>query len=457
MRDKFKLLLSETGYVTPGKRLDEVRVLFMGRESFDSLSEQDRMYIYETHQKEITEKARQNFHELLLEQAELFYHVKSIAPSGTITQEDIREITHTLQEDSRYKALDRLESERTLLLLQHLGFVHCPKKEHCPAFPNCMDCLIEKIIANKASSNSRPSSGSWGGSGTKLGDYGQTCPQVNLVLLGNQGLAEDLQNIIRSVCEDDELEFENQIYSLDYRTIDGDVSLPQNSFKTVEFNPQGVVCAYSNETSLEYVRESLEKSLLRQLEEDEQNPPVTVLFAPDPDLDHNTAQNLHDEGANLADSLQCTFVDVGGSVGGEGRRFDSSLVTAALRSLVTSIQHRNHSVNIFNNGSLNRENEPDIRIIMCMLCGDPYSLENVLSPLLSHQWCQVTGERSISLQTFLDDCKRGVEVIVSSYHGAVDFREDLVHGFILVYSTKRKASLASLRAFSANIPNLPIQ
>lgn len=42
------------------------------------------------------------FQELLLEQAELFYHVKSIAPTGTITQEDIREITQTLQEDSRY-------------------------------------------------------------------------------------------------------------------------------------------------------------------------------------------------------------------------------------------------------------------------------------------------------------------------------------------------------------------
>lgn len=41
------------------------------------------------------------FQELLLEQAELFYHVKSLAPTGTITQEDIREITQTLQEDSR--------------------------------------------------------------------------------------------------------------------------------------------------------------------------------------------------------------------------------------------------------------------------------------------------------------------------------------------------------------------
>lgn len=464
MRDRFKILLAETGYVTPGKRLDEVRVLFMGRESFDSLSENDRQYIYDQHQKDITEKARQNFHELLLEQAELFYHVKSIAPTGTITQDDIREITQTLQEDSRYKVLDRLESERTLLLLQHLGFVHCPKKEHCPSYPNCMDCLIEKIIANKAanSSNSRPGSGTWSGKNLDYG--GRTDPQVNLVLLGNQGLADDLQNVVRSVCEDDEFELENQIFTLDYRSIDGDVSLPQNSFKTPDFVPHGVICAYSNEASLEYVRESLEKSLLTQLEREESTPtpPITVLFAPDPDLDHNAAQQLHDEGANLADSppgsLQCTFLDVGPSVGGgEGRRFDANLVTKALRSLITSIQHRNLSLNIYNSSVPPRDSQPDIRIIMCMLCGDPYSVENVLSPLLSHQLCVVTGEQSISLQTFLDDCKRRVEVIVSSYHGANAFREDLVHGFILVYSTKRKASLATLRAFSANIPNLPIQ
>lgn len=57
----FKLLLEETGYVTPGKSLGEVRVLFMGRECFENLSEQDCLYIYENHQKEIAEKAKHNF------------------------------------------------------------------------------------------------------------------------------------------------------------------------------------------------------------------------------------------------------------------------------------------------------------------------------------------------------------------------------------------------------------
>lgn len=39
--------------------------------------------------------------ELLLEHADLFYHFKSISPTGTITQEDIKEITDVLQDDFR--------------------------------------------------------------------------------------------------------------------------------------------------------------------------------------------------------------------------------------------------------------------------------------------------------------------------------------------------------------------
>jgi len=46
---------------------------------------------------------------------------------------------------------------------------------------------------------------------------------------------------------------------------------------------------------------------------------------------------------------------------------------------------------------------------------------------------------------------------LSSYHSAIEFREELVHGFILVYSSRRKASIATLSAFSMNIPELPIQ
>lgn len=101
-KKQFKKLLEEAGYVTPGKQLSEVRVLFMGRECFEALSEHDCQQIYDNHQKEIVDKAKHNFQELLLEHADLFYHFKSIEPSGTITQDDIKEITDVLQEDIRY-------------------------------------------------------------------------------------------------------------------------------------------------------------------------------------------------------------------------------------------------------------------------------------------------------------------------------------------------------------------
>jgi len=48
-----------------------------------------------------------------------------------------------------------------------------------------------------------------------------------------------LVSVLQNQCEDDEYQIDCQVYSLDYRIIDGDVSLPQNSFRTSEFLPHG--------------------------------------------------------------------------------------------------------------------------------------------------------------------------------------------------------------------------
>lgn len=455
-KKQFKQLLEDTGYVTPGKLLSEVRVLFMGRECFEALSEDDCQYIYSKHQKELVEKAKLNFQELLLENADLFYHFKSIAPVGTITQEDIKEITNALKEDSRYKALDRLDQDRKVMLFQHLGFVHCPIKEHCPAFPNCMDALIERILANKTH---RPSSWNYN-SGFLLNSDSN---QLNLVILGIGGLANQVCKEIRSQCEDDEYEIDCQLYSLEYRIIDGDVNVPQNSFQSADFLPHGCFCIYSNSESFEYIRESLEKTLLSNLKQEDRLPfqglPIVILFVAEVGIDEKEIIRLREEGQSLSDSLQCPFIDVSIEEDAESSplvaRFNTKLIVNALEQLIQSIKHRAGFIN--NYQSVIACTEPDIRIIMCMFCGDPYSVENVLGPLLSHQCCFMSGDRSVILETFLGTSKRKVEVIISSFHGANAFREELVHGFILVYSTKRKASLATLNAFSMNIPNLPIQ
>lgn len=57
--------------------------------------------MYEEHQREITDRARSQFQELLLEHAELFYEFANVGPGSVITQEDIAKITEALQEDSR--------------------------------------------------------------------------------------------------------------------------------------------------------------------------------------------------------------------------------------------------------------------------------------------------------------------------------------------------------------------
>ena len=114
----------------------------MGHECFEALTGQEIQLIYEQHQSELIEKAKRAFVELMLEHAEVFSQIHSSSPMATMTQQQVRDMVEILQEDSRYKALDRLDQERRLMLLQHLGFVHLPIREHCPAFPNCMDSVV---------------------------------------------------------------------------------------------------------------------------------------------------------------------------------------------------------------------------------------------------------------------------------------------------------------------------
>lgn len=321
------------------------------------------------------------------------------------------------------------------MLFQHLGFVHCPIREHCPAFPNCMDALIERILTTKAH---RPSS--WNRSTQWL--LSSDNNQLNLVILGLNELAEDLAVKIKAQCDGSEYEIDSQFYTLDYRIISGDVSLPHNSLRTADFIPHGSFCIYSNAESFEYIRESLEKTLLSNLEQDDKLPfqglPIVLMFIETNNLDEKDVLKLREDGQSLADSLQCPFMDVCAE-----EITDDQLVADALHQLIQSIHHRAGFLNIYQ--SVIDCVEPDIRIIMCIFCGDPYSVENLLTPLLSHQCCFLSSERSITLETYLGDSKRKVEVIISSFHGANAFRDELVHGFILVYSTKRKASLATLK------------
>ncbi|RWS31593.1 rho GTPase-activating protein 190-like protein [Leptotrombidium deliense] len=450
MRVEFKHLLQETGYVSPGKSFNEVRVLFMGRDCYESLSEQDLQEIYSEHQRDITERAKLNFQELLLEHSELFYHYASLGPGSVITQDDIFKITEAMQEDFRYKALDRLEQDRTLMLLRHLGFIHGPIREHCPAFPNCMDLLIEKSLSAKARRSSFARNTQW------FSDSESN--HLNIVLLGSGGLGEELATAVKRVNQS--FEMDKVRYTLDFRIIDGDVDLPQNSFRTTDFVPQGCFCVYSNHQTLEYVRDSFEKTLLSNLEQEDRLPfhglPIVLLFAADSNINEKDIIFLREEGQNRAKSLQCPFMDVTNLDVSAGTRFDEECLSGALKALVENIQRRVGLIQIYQ--SLPQQSlNPDLSILMCLFCGDAYTVDLVMSPFYCHQQCFVTAQDAITLHMIVCEQKRYIKVIITSYHGAHAFRDELLHGFILVYSAKRKASLATLSAFTNNIPNTPTQ
>jgi len=442
LRKDFKQLLEETGYVTPGKQLDEVRVLFMGRECFESLPENELHQIYQLHQQDLIERCKRAFQELLLEKADLFYQFRS-SPAGTVTQDDILDITDSLAEDGRYKALDRMDADRKLLLFQHLGFVHCPIREHCPAFPSCTDSLVERVVSRRTST-ARPAS--W------LLDNGR----LNLILLGAELLASGLQAQVEASCPGSTFQHGGQQFALETRSISGDVDLPQFHFKTANFQPQGCFCVYSDVSSFEYIRSSLEKTLLSNLEQNDGLPfqglPLVILFQPSSTVSEKDSMRLQEEGQNLADSLQSPFIEESWDSSG-----DSGVIEDALRSLVETIRQRAGLLSIAPLVPGKADLQPDLRVIMCLHCGDPFSIEKVLGPLLGHSSCHQSGERSVCVEQQIDDKTKKVEVILSSYHSAIDFREELVHGFILVYSSRRKASIATLSAFSMNIPELPIQ
>ena len=96
-------------------------------------------------------------------------------------------LTISYRNKFRHKALDRLDADRKLLLFQHLGFITCPIREHCPAFPHCTDSLVERIVAAKKAAQGRPPS--W----SRTTDSNH----LNLVVLGVEELASELADQIR--------------------------------------------------------------------------------------------------------------------------------------------------------------------------------------------------------------------------------------------------------------------
>lgn len=70
------------------------------------------------------------------------------------------------------------------------------------------------------------------------------------------------------------------------------------------FSVLGCFCVYSNHQTLEYIRDSLEKTLLSNLEQEDRLPfhglPIVILFAADNSINEKDLIFLREEGQNRA-------------------------------------------------------------------------------------------------------------------------------------------------------------
>lgn len=160
--------------MTPGKPLSDLRIFFIGKECFESLSETDLQSLYDHYQKQLIRKARKDFEELLQEQIEEFIsrvlfrakpipigstaHSYSSSGSGGndkcrylpgLNENDMRDLHAKLQEDIRYRQLNRLHQARDNMICQYVGFISYPLRQHCPAAPRCIDTLVENLLDSK--------------------------------------------------------------------------------------------------------------------------------------------------------------------------------------------------------------------------------------------------------------------------------------------------------------------
>ncbi|XP_043976614.1 rho GTPase-activating protein 35 [Gambusia affinis] len=471
MRWEFKEKLSVSPFITPGKPWEEARSFIMNEDFYQWLDEAEYLDIYNKHQKEIIDRAKEDFQELLLEYSELFYELEVDAKPS---KEKMGAIQEVLGEEQRFKALQKLQAERDALVLKHIHFVYHPTKDTCPNSPHCVDSKLEQILASRfptryASSDS-----------ARL--EGGRAERINLVILGKDGLAREMANEIRALCtSDDRYVVDGKIYELTLRPIEGNVRLPVNSFHTPTFTPHGCLCLYNSKESLSYVVESLEKlreSTIsrRERENSLAQLPLSLLLVTKRgvgsigDIGGETAQTLIQQGQQVATKLQCAYLDPASPGKGYGRNVSEKQLNQMLRGLLETRRNIGTSSptlpplsSAYRDSPSQQGNEADLRIVMCLMCGDTYDLDQLLAPFLLPQHCRPTSSHSSGTSVLLDlnigGHRQNVELSLLSFHSSFSLRKTgLVHGYIAVYSARRKASMETMCAFLCEVQDIvPVQ
>ncbi|KAM9777893.1 rho GTPase-activating protein 5 [Neosynchiropus ocellatus] len=451
MRERFKKTLDRVHFISPGQPWEEVMCFVMDDEAYKYITESDRRDVYARHQQEIVERAKEEFQEMLFEHAELFYDLDL---NATPTLDKMSEIHSVLNEEPRYRSLQKLAPDRESLLLKHIGFVYHPTKETCLSGPNCVDLKVEQVLANRLVQLDHGRSNLYYNSAN--------VNKINLCLLGKEGLAQELANEIRAQSTDDEYTVDGKIYEMELLPVDVNSTLLFSHTWLSTFKPHGCFCVFNSIESLNSIGDCIGRirAEVAQSRRDRfaQPLPFILILANQRDIVCKNVPILRHQGQQLANKLQCTFVDI--PSGAFPRKFTEFQIKQGLRAILEGLKHNFDLLTPL--PSIKDMSDTDLRIVMCAMCWDPFSVDLILSPFLDSHSCsagQPGQSNTLILDKIIGDTRRRIQVTILSYHSAIGVRKDeLVHGYILVYSAKRKASMATLRAFLAEVQDvIPVQ
>lgn len=98
------------------------------------------------------------------------------------------------------------------------------------------------------------------------------------------------------------------------------------------------------------------------------------------------------------------------------------------------------------------------RIMICMMCADPYPMDIILKPFMKDSSFIVVSDPETSslsegednmftIDTTINAVKQKIEVTAVSYHGAQALlnRGEIFQGYILAYCPKRKSSIITMK------------
>ncbi|XP_032821017.1 rho GTPase-activating protein 5-like [Petromyzon marinus] len=444
MKGVFCNMLENSSEVLPGRPWEDAQSFFIDKECSQMLCEQERISIYQECQGKIIDKIKDEYQELLLEHSETFADVDR---NEAFNHDKIAEIYQDLEHDSRYKALKWVSAERDALILKHIFFVHHPTRESCFSKDKCTDLQIPLLLSNtipKLISKSSESLINFNNADT-----------FNVIIFGRDGLASKLGSEIKQQSTGNEFTVNGKVYELELKAMDGDVTGFANIMQSNVFQPSGCLCVFNSLESLNYIMDSLGRvnSCASFIKKDGLLSciPVTLMLANQKDVTNRKLPLLRQQAQQAANKLQVSFIDCPSEMSSP-KQFHETQIKHALSQIINACQNTTLLPDPF---SSPESGVPDVNITMCLMCGDPFNIDTVLMPFL--EFCSSghsTDNDCINLEMSLGMQNKKMKVSVISYHAAMLKREELIHGYILVYSAKRKASFAMLRAFLSDVTDV---